>query len=260
MSVNFLNEARPYEVGAEITEWDMKRAGISLCKEFQLLPTKEIEKIEKMEKHDADVYLGKRQIKDPNFSKSLEKAFTDAIHLFLDRNQIDQDLDVISIKKDACFIINKHISESSFGDYIYFRPKNTYHAYLRIAPYELYFQRDGSIDIKGLTGDKSRRKKILQEHEDGMINLLQLFIETAEKYGERSHEVYRLLHSFCTMYKEKELDFPYYREFNIESKFKYENYSGSVMVDDIDESMLQYVDISYNYLHWILPMIQLCVS
>lgn len=259
ISINIINTTRPFEVNSSIIEWDMKRAGPNLIKEFGLLPMKEIEKLELLSKKECDIAIGKLQIKNVEFSKELDKAFTDSMIMFLNENGIDKELDVISIKKDACFVINKKISKFKFGKYIEFIPKNQYHAYININPFEFYFKRNGEIDIKGLIGDKKKRSEIIKLHENGMINFLFYIVDLAEKTNLSTKQINEFLHRFVEMYKQRELEFDYYREFNVESRFRYQFAGAEVMADRIDESMLQKVDIRYNYIHLILPIINLLI-
>lgn len=266
MSINLINASRPLEVNSRIVEWDMKRAGPNIIKELELLSKDEIEKLELLPKEDCDIAIGKRQIKDKGFGRALEQAFTDIMNQFIDDNEIDRDLDIISIKKDACFVINKSIKHSCFGKYIRFIPKNEYHAFMHITPtittgpsFEFYFKRNGEIDVKGLVSNKIMRKKILKLHENGIINLLFYIIDLSEKSGMDPNKINTFLHDFVCMYKAKELDFDYYREFSVESRFRYQFRGTEVMADQIDELMLEKVDISYNYLHIILPMINLFI-
>ena len=257
MSINLLNSTRLCEVNSSIVEWDVKRAGLNITKNFSLLSDKKIEELEKMEKMECDIAIGKLQIKDREFSKNLEQKFTDVMNAFLEANDIDKDLDVISIKKDACFTINKNVTKFKFGNYIEFVPKNEYHAYLYIKPFEIYFKRDNTIDIKGLTSDKNTRNKILDIHKDGIVNLLQTIINLAESTNMNKYKINSFLHRFVNMYKRKELDYDFYREFNIESRFRYQFLGNETMVDNIDDSMLEKVNIEYNYTKIILPLINI---
>lgn len=257
MSINLLNPARPFEINSKIVEWDMKRAGLSLIKENHLLSESTIKDIERLPKQEADILVGKLQIKDKEFSKNLESAFTDAMNQFLEANNLDIDMDVLSIKKDACFVINKDVKTSEFGNYVKFVPKNDYHAYMYLKPLEIYFKRDGSIDVKGLVGDKKLRNQILEIHENGMVNFLKYVIELSEETNMSPKRINQFLHEFVMMYKNRELDFDYYREFNIESRFRYQFMGAEMMVDHIDESMLSKINIEYNYIHIILPLINL---
>lgn len=266
MSINYNNESRPFEINSSIVEWDMRRAGIHIIKEFELLPENEIQYYESLSKKDSDVAIGKRQIGDKDFSKKFEQGFTDAMNMFLDQNHLDMDLDVISIKKDACFVINQDIKIPYVGKHIEFVPKNKYHAYVCLKPflktgngYEFYFSRTNGIDVKGLSGNKDTRKKLMELHRDGILNFLECTIDLAEKSGLDPKQMNQFLHNFVEMYKRKELDFDYYREFNIESRFRYHFLGNEMMTDRIDESMLEKIRIDFNYIHIIMPLINLIV-
>ena len=257
MSINSLNVSRSFEVNASIIEWDIKRAGLNIIREFHLLPDDKIKELEKLPKSECDIKIGKMQIKDREFSKSLEQKFTDVMKEFMEVNNIDEDFDVLSIKKDACFIINKKVHVSEFGKYIKFVPKNTYHAYVYVKPYEMYFKRDGEIDIKGLVGDKTTRNNLIELHKDGILNFIEYVIQLAETTNMDSNKMNTFLHEFVDMYKKRELDFDYYREFNVESRFRYQVAGSEIMADYIDESMLEKTNIEYNYKTIVLPLINL---
>ena len=257
MSINFLNISRSFEVNSNIVEWDMKRAGLNIIKEYQLLPSDTIKELEKLSKSECDIKIGKMQITDKDFSKELELKFTDVMKEFMSVNNIDDEYDVTAIKKDACFIINKKITVNEFGKYIKFVPKNAYHAYVYLKPYEIYFKRDGDIDIKGMSSDKNVRNRVIELHKDGILNFIEYVIEIAETTNMDMPKIHKFLHEFVEMYKKKELEFDYYREFNVESRFRYQFLGSEIMADYIDESMLEKTNIEYNYKTIILPMINL---
>lgn len=212
-----------------------------------------------MDKKDADIKIGKMQIRDKELSRKLEQAFTDIMNLFLDKNQIDRDLDIISIKKDACFVINKHITHQEFPPFIKFISKNEYHAFLYIKPYEFYFKKNGTLDIKNLSSDKSTRETILDLHKDGILNFILYVVDLAERTRMNLTEISKFLHEFILLYKRKELEFDYYREFSIESKFRYQLMGSEIMADRIDERMLEKINIEYNYKNIILPLVKLLI-
>ena len=259
MSINRMNEFRNFETNSKIVEWDLKRAGINLCKQFQLLSKDKIEELEKLPKGDCDVAIGKLQRKDSNFSKKLEQAFTDIIHRFLEANQIDIELDILSIKRDACFVINKHVKEFRFGDFLEFRPKHTYHAYIYLKPFEFYFGREDSIEVKNFVSDKILRDSLIELHLEGILNFLLNVIYIAEKSNMNYKEIYRFLQDFVYEYKRRVLEFAYYREFTIDSKFRFQSLGCEVMMDHVDETAFEYVNIEYNYIHIILPLINLLI-
>lgn len=257
MSIQFRNLARPFEVNARIIEWDVKRAGLNICKEFGLLPDNQIEEIHTLSKIDGDTIIGKMQLKDKSFSKNLEQKFTDVMKEFISLNDLDMDLDILNIKKDACFVINKEIRVCTIGTHIQFIPKNEYHAYISLNPYEFYFQPEGSIEVKGLIHDRKERERVLQLHQDGILMLLESVVDLAETSNMNKHKLNQFLHEFVEMYKKKELDFDFYREFNVESRFRYQMAGGEIMADSIDAKMLEKVNIEYNYKKIILPLINI---
>lgn len=265
MSINFLNTLRPFEINSRIVEWDIRRAGPSIIQELGLLPQDEIDRLLLLPKKQCDVEIGKRQIHDKEFGVALENGFTNFMEAFLDDNGINKEMDVIAIKKDACFLINKKVDFDSFGK-VKFIPKNTYHAYLYIKPelvsgmgLEFYFKRNDEIDVKGLVNDRQTREHIMDLHKDGMLNFLLYVVALAEKTSNDPNQMSEFLHEFVSLYKNRLLDFDYYREFNVESRYRYIFMGSEIMADNIDESMLEKVDIQYNYTHIILPLINLIV-
>lgn len=254
-----MNFGKPFEVSSIITEWDIRRAGLNLIKQYSLLPEEKIGELERMDKKDADIKIGKMQIRDKELSRKLEQAFTDIMNQFLDENQIDHDLDIISIKKDACFVINKYITQDEFPPYIKFIPKNKYHAFLYLKPYEFYFKKGGIIDIKNLSSDKAVRETIMNLHKDGILNFILYVIDLAERTRMDLVELSKFLHEFVLLYKRKELEFDYYREFSIDSKFRYQLMGSEIMAEHIDERMLDKINIEYNYKNIILPLIKLLI-
>lgn len=256
MSINMINSIRLIEFNASIIEWDMKRAGLNLIKEFELLSPEVIKDLERLPKKDCDIKIGKMQIKDKEFSKKLETAFTDVMNWFLEVNEIDREFDVLSIKKDACFVINKKVSHTKYGSNVTFVAKNNYHAYIYLKPFEIYFGKD-ELEIKGLVGDSKLRRNIIQLHENGMIYFLKYVIYLLETSNYDKGKINEFLHEFVEMYKKKELDFDYYREFTVESRFRYQFLGSEIMADNIDLSMLEKVNIEYNYKKIILPLINI---
>lgn len=253
--MNYLNTGRQLELNSEIIEWDIKSAGISLCTEFGLIPEKELEYLRSVPKKKCDILIGLRSKEDKIFAKQLESKFNEAVNIFIELNNLDKDYDILAIKRDAVFVINHPISINQISNNIKFVDKNIYHAYLYLKPLELYFKRNGEIDIKHFIGNVDERNRILSLHKDGMMNLFHSFIDLCESTNFNTVKISNELSSFVKAYKNRELDFDYYREFNIDSKFRYYD----SLVSNINESMMEKIDISYNYINFILPLIRLIV-
>lgn len=259
MSMN-IHTGRTLEVSSSIVEWDMKRAGINLMREYELLPESEIDRLESIKKYDADVEIGNMQRNGKLSSEKLEKAFTEVMEKFLKLNNLEIATDIISIKKDAAFVINKTVKVDKIGNFIQFVPKNKYQRYLFIKPLEFYITTDWKMDIKGLSSDSKTRESILKAHENGMLNFIRTFLEYAEMTRLDKRKMYEFLHEFVVLYKKKELDFDYYREFNISNKYRYQFLGSETLADNIDDSMLSKVNIEYNYINIIMPLIDLVIN
>ena len=251
--MNYLNTGRNLEINSEIIEWDIKSAGLSICTELNLLPEKELTYLKSIPKKKSNVLIGIKSGKDKVFGKALENGFNEMVNKFIELNNLDKDYDILAIKRDAVFVINYPIKINKLSDNIVFVNKNTYHAYLYLKSLEIYFKRDNTIDIKHLIGDEERRNEIIKLHETGMLAFLRAFIELCETTNFDKSKLSKELSEFVKAYKNRELDFNYYREFNVESKFKYfDSY-----LSNINESTLQKIDISYNYIKIILPLIKM---
>lgn len=254
--MNFINEEKRIIVNSLITEWDIKSANTSIMRYYQLLPDEKISKLESMKKQDRVIAVGKLQRKDKRFTKELEKSFDDIIERFIDENNLDKEDDILSIKRDAVFVIGKSIHKSVFGnDIVKFVPKNEYVAYLRIKPYEFYFKKlpsspDYQIDVKGLDDIAC------DKHKDGIFNFLQDLIDTCSNYQMSRRKINEFMKNFVTLYKNRELPIDYYREFNGSSAFKCRIMDQEVMFDVIGEDLMENIDTSYNYINLILPLIR----
>lgn len=253
--MNYLNTGRQLELNSEIIEWDIKSAGLSICTEFNLIPEKELEYLRSIPKEKSNILIGIRSGDDKVFAKALETKFNEVVNEFIAVNNLDKDYDILSIKRDAVFVINHPILKSQLTKNIRFVDKNRYHAYLYLKPLEMYFKRDGKIDVKHFIGNKDERNRILKLHENGMMGLFRSFINLCESTNFNTKKISKELSEFVKAYKNRELDFDFYREFTTESKFRYYD----SLVSNINESMIEKIDISYNYINYILPLIQLVV-
>ena len=66
---NYLDKNIPYVFNTKIIEYDLKSANTSLCREYNLLPIKQIEEIESMKKDKRVVTIGKLMRKDKVFKE-----------------------------------------------------------------------------------------------------------------------------------------------------------------------------------------------
>lgn len=252
----WLNKERKFITNAEIVEWDIRSGNTSIMKEYKLAPYNTIARLEKMSKSERVIAVGKIMQVNKEFSKKLEDGFNDAVNRFIEANDLSRDIDIISIKRDAVYTINKNISTTKIGSHIDFIPKNMYHAYVYLEGKEFYFKKNWdneSIDVKGMND------KLLPRHHNGIHQMLIQVINLLKKPDDC--EAHQYMHEFVDAYKKRELDLDFYRAYNEESKF-YVNVGDdeTVLFDVITEDMLPQVDIRYNYTNIILPLIELMVA
>lgn len=247
------NATRNVVLGGEIIEWDIASGNTSIINEFKLLPSDKIEAIEKMPKKKRLVAIGIASRENKELAYSLEKGFNEVMTSFLENNSLDVDYDVLSIKRDAAFIVNRLVHEPKVGEFVTFIPKHTYHAYLYIKPYEFYFGH-GFIDTKGLSEEK------LDLHKDGILSFLSDVILLAEEAtcNRKQAALNTYLSQFVLAYKNRELAFDMYREFNNLSNFRFPGIEEGqdMRLDSIDEDVFPSIDIEYNYKNIIIPVIQ----
>lgn len=243
--MNFLSK-RGVVLNSSIVEYDIRHANINVSKYYNLYKDfRYLDTLDALTKKEREVKFGLLLRKNPNLAKDLEIAFNNIVKEFLEANNLDIDLDVISVKKDAVYVVNKKVQQTQFGP-VEFVPKNSYHAYLLINKLEFYIGYD-KIDVKGI-GESYKM------HRDGFLILIQDLINTMES-GKDPNE---FLAELVELYKTKQMDLNMYREFNSRSQYKCTIEDNMVYMDNISYEMLDTVcDISYNYINLILPMIRL---
>lgn len=271
--MNSRNDVFIFEPNCSILEYDMKSCNTSICREFGLLPDKVLDRLEKMPKQQREITFGKLRGKNKELSQEHTKRVDEVVKQFIKQNNLNFEDDIVSIKNDAIFVYNKDILYPTIGNHILFRPKNEYHGYIYLHPFEFYFRYDlneynSYVDVKNFTRDV----ELLKKHSDGIFTLLHEFMQVAEKSNVDGYELNKFCHDIVDYYKKRELDPAIYREFkvtavnkNAATLFKtgfregYEIYTDKPPLTE-DGYITDSVDISYNYRTIILPLIKLIVG
>lgn len=240
----YLNKDIPYIFGRHIYEYDMHHAGISITKQFHLLPEESINKIEKKAKNKKDiaVLLGKVQQKDKDYKEKLAKGFVEARRLFFEANKLE-DNQILSIKKDAIFTL-RPCKYTEF-DYITYSLKHHYTSYLKLDKYELYYNLD-ELDVKGIDD------VTLINHKDFMIDLIKRYFYKME--NENKESTLRYLRVMIDKYKRLELDCGYYRSFDRESN--YVTKDGEYVYSEITPMLLPDMEIGVNYMNILMKLVE----
>ena len=229
-----------------IVEYDMKSANTSIAREFGLLPEKRIKELENLPKKDREIAVGLILRDNPGYSEKQKLGFIAARKLFFTQNEI-LDEEVVAIKRDAIFVM-RYVDNEQVTDNIDFRMKNVYSSFINLGKnIEIYYNQEG-LDIKGIDDE------IYQErHSEYFGMFLYSLIRRIESSERNSYLTY--LRMMFDMYKHRQLDSGYYREFNAKSQFHYldGSYANEEYIEDLNA-----VDISCN-LNIILKLMTMLV-
>ena len=229
-----------------IVEYDMKSANTSIAREFGLLPEKRIKELENLPKKDREIAVGLILRDNPGYSEKQKLGFIAARKLFFTQNEI-LDEEVVAIKRDAIFVM-RYVDNEQVTDNIDFRMKNVYSSFINLGKnIEIYYNQEG-LDIKGIDDEIYKER-----HSEYFGMFLYSLIRRIESSERNSYLTY--LRMMFDMYKHRQLDSGYYREFNAKSQFYYldGSYANEEYIEDLNA-----VDISCN-LNIILKLMTMLV-
>ena len=244
----YTNKDYEFIIGKRIIEYDMKSANLNLCRYYKLLPEEELSKIECMNKEERVVYVGKLERNDRDFSKKLSEAFKSMRMEFFIANGI-VDSDILSIKRDAIFVIGKKCRNNKFKN-VTFVEKNVYSSYHNLNGIEFYYNsKNDVLDVKGITNES------LYQYQK-FINILKRIFGLLEL--NKREEFTKFIKRFTEDYKNKRLSYEYYKEFkpNGEYALIQNDTLYQYTLSSVDRSVDDKLSINYNYLTYILPIIQ----
>lgn len=234
-----------YVIGAHIYEYDMREAGFNLIKYYNLLSREEIEDLDMLPKDIRTIRIGMRMDDDPRFSKRLMESFANMRRKFFEVNNVD-DVSILAIKKDAIYIVN-HVCEHTTFKNVEFIVKNRYTSFHKFGKMEFYFRAmNRNLDIKGIVDEKC------SWHDEYMLKFLTDIFHLLETSS--NDRVISKLKQFVQKYKTGQLPIGFYRELNASSSFNLllneQHITSEVFIPGYE------VDISFNYMHYLLPLIQ----
>jgi hypothetical protein len=240
---NYLNKDILYLKNTEIIEYDIKSAGFNVIKFRKLLPIEEIQELESIDKQERNIRIGKRIIRYPNIGEEIINTLAEIRSDFGVANSIEEH-DVLSIKKDAIFLIKKKPSELNFKGFFEFREKETYTSYCNLGGKEFYYSaKKLQLDVKGIS-DKARKQQ-----EKFLLFDIKKIMSSAEKLS--PEQIFSVLKNYRSKYLNRELPRETYRDIET-GMYQMGDYS----LEDISDEMLKDVDISQNYINYILPLIK----
>lgn len=255
--MNWINDGLPIIVNSLITEYDIAHGNTSIMREYHLAPPETMDELDKLDKDERNRRVGLLQRGNKPFANALENGFNAAVNRFIEANNLDSEVDILAIRRDAIFVVNRPVDVTSLSDNITFRPKNEYHAHLQIGPrWEFYFKADGTIDIKNFIQTKNDVNNCIEKLKPGPLAMLSEFIDVCESTNMDKRKVYEWLRELARLYKAKELDPEYYREFTTDATFRLDFWGEMTFADIVSDSLIENLMIDFNYINLIIPLIR----
>jgi hypothetical protein len=237
---NYLNKDIVYLKNTTITEYDIKSAGFTVIKFKKLLPEEEILELESIGKEERNVRIGKRILQYPRIGEEIINTLAEVRQDFVVMNQI-YDNDILSIKKDAIFLIRKNPTVLKIGMFE-FRAKKSYSSYCYLNKKEFYYSSsDETLELKGFTEEN----KVKQE--GYLLKDIKKIMMMSEKLT--NEQLFTFLKQYRTKYLGRQLNRETYRDIET-GKFSVEGY----YMEDISDEILSTADISQNYINYLLPL------
>lgn len=234
----------PYLIAHHIYEYDIQKANINILRELRLIDDDYYNKLLKMKRMQRQMEIGYLIKYNEGLGDKLANGILQYKKRLFEENGIE-DSDILSIKNDAVFIIDKNLKNTKFGR-VHFVKKNSYTSFVKLTKtIEIYFEYNTidstmSLDIKGISEEN------LQKHHEYMATFLAeilYYVETGS-----IAEALTYAGDFYNNFISYKLPVGYYRNFNAESDFIINangtTYSVNYIIDS--DVMLRSVDIGYN--------------
>jgi hypothetical protein len=237
-----------YIKNTRITEYDMSNAGINILLTKGLLKPDFVNHLNKMDKLQKNITVGKILQKNPEWNKIMMEEFVAIRKYFMEVNNLD-DSDILSIKKDAIFVIDKKVRHLKLSANYEFKEKNTYDTYLNIMNKEFYVNIEKELyDTKGFSD------LVLKYQEDYFIDFI---ITTLVLDRSSEREKFEHIKEFRTKFLTFQLEPNFYFDLLDGGYiYKYNKNSTVPLISTVEPEDLSVCDITNNY-KFLFELIQI---
>lgn len=227
-----------------ITEYDISKCNINVLYTKGAIDKQTYDYLYNSERMVRQTFVGKLQRDNPEIAKILKSGIIEAKKIFFEANSIE-DRDVLSIKNDAVFLINKKPKIRKFG-LIEFMPKGLYTSFFKFRGIEIYYYYNNMnkmeyIEVKGISEEN------LAKHEGYFLQLLKDIFYSIQINGPEI--TLRMIKDFYKEYISRDLPIEYYRKFDTGSKYHYNCntiINTGFEAEYVSETNKSIIDISYN--------------
>lgn len=239
-----------------LVEYDMKDAGFSVIKKYNLLGTEDINFLETLYKDDRNIVIGKLRRVSKELSKDISSRLREEMSSFI--LQVCNDpSNILAIRNDSVFL-NTTLKEPEFIDdsgFIVIRKKSEYMVAFNFEYVQFYYYKDffrEDFIVKGISDST------LETHNAYLLDFIKNFAELC-RTNSFNDITFRHLNDFRTKYLTKQLPLEFYVEMN--------NHNALTLIERTDlkllgkniktpPSSIEEVNINFNYNRYVLPLIK----
>lgn len=237
-----------YITSSFIREYDISKADISIFLSKGAITEEQFNFLARIPSLARNIQMGLLQQQRPELKKVLSSGIEEIRQKFFEANNV-QDYEVLAIKNDAIFLINK-VAEVTDFDLVHLKNKNTYNSFYKLPrkfnkEFYYYYNRitqEEKLDIKGMGKEEQ------ELHKDYMIEFLTVLFNSIELFP--INDSIELLQTFYNQYINQELDLGYYRKFDqvsgFDTLFETPILKSRYNLKYISEEHRKYIDITYN--------------
>lgn len=224
-----------------IREYDISKANISVLYSMGVLSDDIYFKLYNADRMDRQVYIGKVIQRDPRIQEILSAGIIEYKQKFFEANSIE-DSDIVSIKNDAVFVLNKVPKILNF-DKITFAHKNTYTSFMRLNELEIYYGDwlgQQVIDVKGI-------KDIdLEIYHMEFLNIIITYLEYIQR---NAQQALQYITDIIYHYMNLKLPIGVYRRFRSSNDYEISTREFSYSVYSLEDSLSskELINIRYNF-------------
>ena len=235
-------------VGHQIVEVDMRSAGLTVIRAEGLVPPDLLARLEAMPKGASAVAIGKlnRVPEYKGISDRITQGIRTRMEALLRVNGVESDR-ILSVKRDAVFLLGTPPPRLALDDGTQFSIKNAYSAFAKLGTVEVYANlRRGTADLKGIPTEK----EVL--HRNHTLRLVLDFLDMLAKG--KTVEAADTLRQYREDYVTRRLPLGFYREFNASSSYAVRMGRSVYHILEGDDVRVEGIEIAHNLRTVIIPL------
>lgn len=220
-----------YVISQYIREYDISKCNINMLLLSGDIDIKLYNKLYNSSREYREIYIGKLIKNNYNIYKSISNGVIKYRNILFEKNNINEN-DILTIKNDAVFTINRILEYTKFDNYIEFKNKNIYTSFFMINNLELYYNiNTDDIHVKGISDDNIKKHHEFLELIKTLIYLIEMNMLT---------EASNILLNYYYKFISGDISLNMLRNFNSESKFTHNIYNEFEFDSPIDLNTLNY--------------------